>query len=251
MRRRVTEPPVKMPVEVLAYASRRYPLLHVNMPKCACTTIKNLIYFLDTGQNYPSPVAIHADRHALLRRPGPSWREFQAANRSAKICSTFVRAPFARAYSAFNDKIFAQHAWSFPGVRQHIIEGYGGNFDIAADDYGPGAHARNCAAFLRYAQDNIRGDTRHRPDPHWVPQAEIIRQARKAYAIDFIGRIESFQTGLRYLLEMVGSKEVPSPGVLHNPGPAAPYSLDEVMTDEIYTLLETIYRQDLRQFKYN
>src|SRR5688572_12325279 len=38
---------------------RNLPLIYLTIPKCACTTIKNLLYRLETGEVFAQPLAIH------------------------------------------------------------------------------------------------------------------------------------------------------------------------------------------------
>jgi hypothetical protein len=46
------------------------------MPKSACTTCKNILYRVDTGLNYPEPLAIHGDLQYLLRTRGGDRKAF-------------------------------------------------------------------------------------------------------------------------------------------------------------------------------
>jgi len=86
-----------------AFCTRKHALAYLTLPKSACTTIKNILYFLDNGEYYRDPVSIHGDGIALLKWNSPIRINIEAAIRNRKVVFTFVREPFSRAYSAFNE----------------------------------------------------------------------------------------------------------------------------------------------------
>jgi hypothetical protein len=72
-------------------ATRKYPIVYLNMPKAACTSVKNLLYRIDTDQDYPAPLAIHDDRNFLLTVIGEDESGFWEALAKRKIAFTFTK----------------------------------------------------------------------------------------------------------------------------------------------------------------
>ena len=90
-------------------ASKKHNIIYANMPKAGCTTIKNLIYFIDNDCYYHSPLDIHNDSDALMKgKYNPEVMKQKMKSRD--IVFTMVRHPYKRAYSCFNEKIFFNYA---------------------------------------------------------------------------------------------------------------------------------------------
>ena len=166
---------------------RRYPIVYCSIPKSGCTTIKNLMYYIDNGAYYANPLSIHDDREALLWPNGTDRDAYIKAIENRKIVFTFVREPFARAYSAFNEKIFYEGEYAFPRFRNLLIQEYGATFPRPGEAYRVGQHADNFLKFLTFVRDGLVEKVRHRWDPHWAPQAQLLGMFRRYVGIDFVG----------------------------------------------------------------
>jgi hypothetical protein len=230
-------------------ACRNYPIVYLNMPKSACTTCKNLLYRIDTGDDYPNPLGIHGDVEFLLRSRGKDQKAFSAAVSNRKIAFTFVREPFSRCYSAFNEKIHFQSKHSFRQERNIVAGAFGGDFesDVSLRE----RHSENFAAFLRFVIANTAGQTDGiPPNPHRLDQATMLDNYREVCSIDLVGRVEQFDAGMRYVLNAGGYKGDVDLSVRFNEGPKAPFKLSEIMTDEIHAMLHQLYDGDLLRFGY-
>lgn len=229
---------------------KRHPIVYCSLPKSGCTTIKNLMYYMDNGVRYPDPLGIHADPDALLWAKSADQDAYVQALKRRKIVFTFVREPFARAYSAFNEKIFHQYAYSFPRFRNLLIMEYGAVFPDPGRPYSIPLHADNFMRFLTFVQDGMREGARVKWDPHWAPQSQLIGMFRRYIDIDLIGRLECFAPAMTYVARMGQvSGEIDFSARL-NEGPKPPYTLQQIMTPGIYTLLSDIYKEDLANFGY-
>ena len=101
-------------------ATSALPLAYLNMPKAACSTIKNILYYLETGSWFSDPLGIH--RHiqqgsTLLRGSALARHLDQNTLQRPYITFTFVRHPGKRAYSGFINKIWFIHPYSFQRIR--------------------------------------------------------------------------------------------------------------------------------------
>ncbi|MGC2855108.1 sulfotransferase family protein [Novispirillum sp. DQ9] len=230
-------------------ASRTHGFIYVNVPKSACTTIKNLIYILDHGQEYKRPLAIHHDAQALLKARSPDGM-FDQRCAASTFSFTFVRHPFLRAYSCFNEKVYARGRWSFPRVTKMVETGYGARFP-SEGEYSADQHEANFHAFLLFVRDPKGGATLPRPQAaHWEPQCQILRRHTRWHSLDFVGRVESFRDDMAFVLRKIGAEGRVDPGQRWNEGPPAPFKYEEVLSDRIRGLLEDVYGEDMAYFAY-
>jgi hypothetical protein len=72
-----------------------------------------------------------------------------------------VRA-LSRIYSCFNEKLYFESPYSFPGLRnKYLPEEYGVKFGSIDEGYSPSQHAENFRRFLLFVRDNISDTTGH------------------------------------------------------------------------------------------
>jgi len=236
-------------------ASRRKPLIYLNMPKSACTSFKNWIYFLDNGKYYNNPLDIHnvesqlfihynAQRSKLIDRFYDSF------------VFTFVRHPLKRAYSLYAEKLRATGPHSFEKVRDLLVKRYGAKFEGEAPcDAAPteghadlGREQNNFLAFLRFVSDTQHKRIAFRRDWHWMPQTVVLENALAVRPLDFIGRIETIDQDFEFVCKkgQCEPKDLPR----FNEAPSPPYSYDQILSDEIVELGREIYADDLRNLAY-
>jgi len=237
------------------FACEAVPLVYYNLPKCACTTIKNLLFRLETGDWCEDPLAIHK---LVSRGPGVLLNRFREerllkAMRNRSLAFTFVRHPLKRAYSCFNEKIYFESEYSFAGLRNGVLQReYGLHFPTRGADYTLADHRANFLKFLLFVEKNVAGETRVRRDAHWLPQTELLQRLRSRGELDFIGRLERFAPDMRYVLETAGVEDA---NVLvakrFNEGPPPPFSYREVLDSEILELGQRLYARDFERLAYS
>jgi len=235
------------PIGICSY---KYPLVYISVPKSACTTIKNLLYVIDNGVAYHSPITIHGDKTALLLPSHPDKGLFLSAFQKRKIAFSFVREPFARAYSSFNEKIYAEVRNSFPRARKCLVDKYGADFSTT-EAYTAERHGANFLKFLNFVQDSVAGKAPLRLNPHWAPQHILLMRPRRKLNLDFVGKVENFEAGMRFVLDMAGVDAPVDLSVRHNEGPKAPFPLGEILNEEIYQKLSSVYGEDVEYFGYH
>ena len=226
-------------------APRSLPLVYVNMPKSACTTIKNILNWMDSGEYLEDPLTIHGRKDLLLR--GAQEPDEMLRRLSSDLVFTFVRHPLKRAYSCFNEKVHFVSGYSFPLVRKEIQTRYNGRF---TDNPTFELHRENFKAFLKFSLDSFQGTNGWRRDAHWCPQSMVLRNALRWRMIDFIGRVECFDAHFRGVMQLAGvAYEIELPRM--NEGPAAPFRYEEVLDDEIRDIGGRLFAADLRNFGYS
>jgi len=235
-------------------AMDRYPLVYYNVPKCACTTIKNVMYQLEYGEPFPEPLDVHrsiATGRVLVGRHQPERLLTALATR--RISFTFVRHPLRRAYSCFNEKIFQESAHSFRDLRNGVLrDTFGIRFPAEGEPYDAAAHARNFARFLEFVGQNAAGQTEVRQDAHWLPQATIIQRQRNRGEIDFVGRLESYRDDFAFVLRKAGVTDIdPLVDLRYNEGLPPPHGYGDILTDEVLDLGARVYAEDYERFAYD
>jgi hypothetical protein len=233
-----------------------HPLIYLNMPKAACTTIKNLLYYMQFGRYHEAPLDIHAS-DALLRSRTDTPEVHRAIHghmASPHFVFTFVREPGRRAYSCFIEKVLYQKHRSFPHVRAMLQRRYG--FDLpsepeAVDGLSAEQVADGFIRFLRFVNDNVHDRTKMKKDAHWLPQSHIVRRYQQQFVPDLVGRVESFDRDFSHVLQHYRGPHVPPLDIKFNEGPKPPHRFEAVATDQSRALLNEIYGTDYHLFGYS
>lgn len=250
-RARAAQGPRSLPAGAIALTS--VPLIYLNVPKSACTTIKNQLYFMEHGRYIDEPLDIHAHDGLLRSRDNTpeNLALFNGKLASPHQVFTFVRHPGKRAYSCFGEKIFNQSKYSFPKVRDYITEKYGLSLPATeADDYDLAKHRANFMCFLNFVADNFDGKTDIRTDAHWGRQSTILEQFQRFFFIDFIGRVEDFEQQFRFVVDRALPVHRPDLNVRFNEGPKPPFSYEQVADSVVEARLRQIYADDYFRLGY-
>lgn len=235
-----------------AFTLESAPLVYLNVPKSACTTIKNLMYHMDHGRFVDEPLDIHGRDDLLgsrLRTP-EIQALFEQRLRGRHLVFTFVRHPGRRAYSCFIEKIMNQSKYSFPKVRDHIVEQYALRLPQPDVPYSLEAHRANFMAFLDFVEDNFAGRTPIRVDAHWGRQVAILNGFQKHFCIDFIGRVEQFESQFGWICQQFPSRHPPDITTRFNEGPKPPFPYEEVADEQVEARLRRLYRADYMRLGY-
>ena len=229
------------------------PLIYLNIPKSACSTIKNHLYYIEHGKYASDPLAIHSIDGLIKSKGGGAGASAHFTRVLARkhLVFTFVRHPGKRAYSCFSEKIVHISKYSFPKVREHLISDYGCDFSgIDVARYDLDIHRRNFVAYLRFVKANRLGETPLRRDAHWESQTTMIKKFENDFVIDFIGRVEDFQKHFEFVLSELKCEKMPDLNLRFNEGPTPPFTYDQILDDEVEDLLLEIYRADFMKLGY-
>jgi hypothetical protein len=243
-------PPRRWPMGIVTVD--RVPLVYLNLPKCAGTTIQNHLLYIARGRYAENPGDIYQhdglcrsredrdDAHDLITRQ----------IRSGAVIFTFVRHPGRRAYACFTEKIAQTGRNSFAEVRRALQRDWGLRLPGTDESTPLELQRENFEAFLRFVEANLAGDTEIRQDPHWSPQTPMLVHYRKHLKIDVVGHVENFAAEMAVILHRAGVRRIPD--VRWRPWRHAvvPYSYDEVITPALQERLERIYERDFRHLGY-
>jgi len=231
------------------------PLAYLNMPKAACSTIKNILYYLETGSWFSDPLGIH--RHiqqgsTLLRGSALAKHRHQTTLQRPYITFTFVRHPGRRAYSAFIEKIWFNHPYSFPRIRCFLQDSRSMVVAGPAEEASLPVVRSAFSLFLDFVLDNLAGKSPFPPNPHWASQYSRLRNFRPLDDISFVGRVETFRQDMTALLSMASYAENTAAlaSKRFNEGATPPFAYEEVLDAAIAEKLLTIYKSDYLAFGY-
>lgn len=224
----------------------RVPLIYLNLPKCASTTIQNHLLFLADGRYADQPRDIH--QHEGLRR---SREDNDATHdlisrqvQEGALVFTFVRDPGRRAYACFHEKIMQQGRHSFLAIRQVLIKDWGLRPPAPGQTSTLELQRANFSAFLHFVEANLAGDTPIRRDPHWCPQGPMLVRYRQHIKIDQVGKVENFAADLALILHRAGVSRAVDVHARPWTNPPAPFSFDEVLTPDLQAQLDRLYEPD-------
>lgn len=224
----------------------RMPLIYLNVPKCASTTVQNHLLYLAAGAYSSQPQDIHQHPGLLRSRENRDETHELISRHMADgaFVFTFVRDPGHRAYACFNEKIVHGGRHSFAAIRQALEREWGLNLPRPGEPVTLERHRDNFAAFLRFVEANLAGDTSIRRDPHWCPQGPMLVHYRKHLKIDLVGKVENFEADMALVLHRAGARRAPD--LTRRPWrhAQAPFSFEELLTPALQAQLDRLYEAD-------
>ncbi|WP_153768716.1 sulfotransferase family 2 domain-containing protein [Labrenzia sp. CE80] len=136
---------------------------YVPQTKCACTTLRSVVYLHKTGKLPIDENKVHEEIDAI---------GVNVDNKNITkddLVFGIVRDPIDRFLSFYNDKVAGQHK------QQWLL-------DVLDRDFGlTGNHTIDCGKALDHAIDTFVGRSREKVDPHWafqISKAHIYRNLR-------------------------------------------------------------------------
>lgn len=240
------------------------PIGYFNMPKSGCSTIKNIFYFLETGEWLSRPRDIHlvvSRGQALLIHDAFQNQRLRLEPTSPYFVFTFVRHPGRRVYSAFVEKILTRHLYALPGIQRHLIENYdfrSRGVRVSSLKEMPEQEAmelddlrNNFREFLKFVKKNVGLKTRIPPNAHWTLQSDRLDILRDHEQLDFIGKLENFAQDFEHVLRQVGINRPELARMRLNEGPKPPFRYEEVLDADLKARILDIYGKDFERFGYS
>ena len=225
------------------------------VPKCACSTIGQIMYFSDHGHFYDGD--IHDAREGIHKWAQDESQSaiMDAVRSKGTFAFTCVRNPYTRILSSFFDKICGvqRNGQRYRGsLIPQLAQQYGieveGDFDQIA----------MFRRFLLFARDTIRFRKPMDPDIHWSAQA--------GHVSTFVangghyGRIfwtEKFDEGMQDVLNSIHVKvpvdlaSIPRFNESEGHGPRRAHPVEDFFDDLAKHLIWEIYKRDFELFRYD
>lgn len=235
-------------------------LVYRVVPKCACSTIGQIMYYADQGQFFDGD--IH-DSQTGLHKWAQDHSQPLIENRvKAGNAYTFtcVRNPYTRILSSFFDKIC--------GIQRNGKRYRGNLVPLLIQKYGieVGGHdgkqefdqIQSFRRFLLFARDTIRWRRPMDPDIHWSAMSgHISTFIVNGGRYDSIFWTESFNEGMQSVLDNVETNHaidlanIPRFNESEGHGPKRAHPVEDYFDDLSMHLVYEIYKKDFQLFKYD
>ena len=230
------------------------------VPKCACSTIGQILYYSDHGRFYDGD--IHDADEGLHKWAQEASQPVisRAVTERRAPAFTCVRNPYSRILSSFFDKIC--------GVQRNGKRYRGNLVPLIMQKYGvetggPDGGAefdqiRSFRRFLLFARDTIRWKKPMEPDIHWsAVSGHVATFIANGGRYDHIFWTERFGEGMQAVLDAI---ETPCPvdvsaiprfneSAAHGPERAHP--VEDYFDDLSMHLVYEIYHRDFELFRYD
>lgn len=230
------------------------------VPKCACSTIGQILYYSDHGEFYDGD--IHDASHGLHKWAREDSQALIEANvqAHASFAFTCVRNPYTRILSSFFDKICGiqrngrRYRGNFvPMLTQKYGIEVGG--DDGKEDFD---QIQSFRRFLLFARDSIRWRKPMEPDIHWSAMSgHISTFIVNGGRYDRIFWTEKFNEGMQTVLDAVDLPHavdlaaIPRFNESEGHGPKRAHPVEDYFDDLSMHLVYEIYKRDFQLFKYD
>mgnify|MGYP001627774247 CR=1 FL=1 len=230
------------------------------VPKCACSTIGQIMYFSDHGRFYEGDIHDSSEglhKWAQDHSQGPIEANVQAHRSFAFTC---VRNPYARILSSFFDKIcgIQRNGSRYRGnLVPLLVQKYG--IEVGGEDgKEPFDQVRSFRRFLLFARDTIRWRRPMEPDIHWSAMSgHISTFIQNGGRYDKIFWTENFNTGMQQVLDQIETPfavdlaNIPRFNESEGHGPKRAHPIEDYFDDLSMHLVYEIYKRDFDLFKYD
>lgn len=230
------------------------------VPKCACSTIGQIMFYSDHGRFFDGDIHDAKDgmhKWALEASHEPISKNVTANKSYAFTC---VRNPYTRILSSFFDKIcgIQRNGRRYRGnLVPWLIQKYG--IEVGGDDGKQEFdQIQSFRRFLLFARDTIRFRKPMDPDIHWSAMSGhvstfIVNGGR----YDNIFWTEKFNDGMQSVLNNIETPvqidlgDVPRFNESEGHGPKRAHPVEEYFDDLSMHLVYEMYKRDFDLFKYD
>lgn len=230
------------------------------VPKCACSTIGQIMYFSDHGEFFDGDIHDAMDgmhKWAIDASQSSITRNVQNHESYAFTC---VRNPYTRILSSFFDKIcgIQRNGKRYRGnLVPLLIQKYGVNVG-GANGQEEFDQIKSFRRFLLFARDTIRWRRPMDPDIHWSAMSgHISTFIVNGGRYDKIFWTEHFNDGMSDVLKSIKTKKkvnlkkIPRFNESEEHGPKRAHPVEDYFDDLSMHLVYEMYHRDFDLFKYD
>jgi sulfotransferase famil protein len=220
------------------YTTQRLPIFYVQINKCGCTYLRNLLFLLDHDQLHPYSDRIHSF-DADFKKATLIPDQVLAASHYV-FCA--VRDPIDRFLSLYFDKLSDPENKRDDWMQKLFIKEAG---LVRDDGLDLDEHRQNCLKALAWIDLNLAGRTEAKTNPHWQRQSLIV--ARVSAAIPFLINLDDLSTQLPVLLKPIIPDIVEKMKIITDRNESRkPFSRAEIMNEALISAVGSVYPDDTR-----
>ncbi|MGV6839768.1 MAG: sulfotransferase family 2 domain-containing protein [Planktomarina sp.] len=222
------------------FSAKTLPIRYMVTPKCGCTFVKNLLWYLDHGALPVHPLSIHDQDDKFARASDFGLTTDQIC--SEEFAFMAIRKPVDRFFSLYAEKIMGHGQHNFVPLKKVLVENHGLDpFAVTVNQ-----HEKNCKILIRWLQANLMQKIDIRPDDHWTPQHYRSFVYRPFDLKVLLVSQLSDQIAL-LLCPLVPNIDDIIQGIERNPSPFATMKKD-IMSPTLRQEVNEVYRQDWELF---
>ncbi|MEM7176864.1 MAG: sulfotransferase family protein [Pseudomonadota bacterium] len=237
-------------------------LIYRVVPKCACSTIGQIMFHGDHGHFFDGD--IHDAKDGLWKWNGNTDRAHardmivETVKAGEAFTFTCVRSPYTRILSAFFDKIcgIQRSGSKYRGDMVPMIEKHYG-MDIGGAEQKDFDQIDAFRKFLLFVRDTIKFRHPMHPDIHWAPMAgHAATLVKNGGRYDYVFATEAFDDGMEKVIEARGLthpvtlSDIPRFNESEGHGPKRAHSVEDFFDDLANSIMLDIYRKDFAFFNY-
>ncbi|MGB7262641.1 MAG: sulfotransferase family protein [Albidovulum sp.] len=230
------------------------------VPKCACSTIGQIMYYSDHGRFFDGD--IHDATDGLRKWSQEHSQPLIEANVQGHTSYAFtcVRNPYTRILSSFFDKIcgIQRNGKRYRGnLVPTLMQKYGVEVGDPETNF-EFDQIKSFRRFLLFARDTIRWRRPMEPDIHWSAMSgHISTFIVNGGKYDNIFFTEKFNEGMQSVLDGINTKKkvnlskIPKFNESEGHGPKRAHPVEDYFDDLSMHLVYEIYKRDFQLFKYD
>jgi len=219
------------------YTTNRHPLFYVQINKCGCTFLRNLLFYIDNNRPHPFSDRIHSFDHEFVKASAIPAEVLTAS----KYVFCAVRDPIDRFLSLYFDKLCDVENQRDIWMRK-LFEAEAG-LQLGAD-LNLEIHRANCLKALNWIGLNLDGKTEAKTNPHWQRQSVVLGRV-SAFRPKLLDLDNLSQQLAQLLLPLVPDIVEVISKITERNESIKPFSRAEIMNDELATAIHTVYPDDI------
>ncbi len=228
--------PRRGPAAPTYFASSTAPLLYLPIRGGSQDRVEDWLRALDA----------ESDERPLSKLGQNGLRDWMRAHPGHRSFAV-LRHPLDRAYQVFCHRILNTGQGGYRGIRNTLMRRYKLPLPESESErnYDAAAHRAAFAAFLKFLQGNLNGQTAIRVDADWATQSKTIEGFAEFVLPDRLIRSETVHHELAELAASVGVTNIPD---LPEAPSVGPFALDDIYDPEIEKLARAAYARDYLMF---
>ncbi len=222
------------------FTTQRYPIFYLQITKCGCTFLRNLLYYLDNKRVHPDSSRIHSHEQDFLKADMIP----RAVLLDSPYLFAVIRDPVDRFLSLYFDKLANRGSFYDHAMRARVSNAAGLDQSPELDLEG---HRQNCLKTLYWFGLNLDTKRHGKPNPHW--QRQSVRLSRMEGLKPRLLTLDDLSWQLPQLLApIIPDIETAMSAVKSRNTTQKPFSRDEMLTPELEAAVYSVYRDDADRY---
>ncbi len=216
-------------------------VLYLAIPKCGCTFVKNVLWFLVNEEFHSKPSRIHDDDNQFRRAVDFEMSLEEIKN--SQLAFTVVRNPVDRFLSLYFDKVIGIGRNNYVPLARILSERKG--LDLVPSTLSD--HRRNLEVMIDWIEENLAHEVDLRKEAHWTPQSYRF-EIMDAFSLKIL-TVDSLSVQLNTLLspEVVGVDSIISAAETNSS--VKPVDKSSILTSGIRKKVNSVYAEDRRMYR--